>query len=278
MRDEVQSILGELVQKTNLFILCLGILIIVLVSMDGTQVGDFSLSIQQNDRKILLPIAFILIGIGIFLSLKNSTERQRNSGTQNQFSASASQEKIEEYEKKVKEQESLIAALHEVAFEIREIVLRDSNNPSSIKILHALEKLGIAINKYEKNTNMAFLTAKWFLERKDGWLSSIRKEDYPRLKSVDIEAFRSSISQCLDLIEKNLIEGTHTSPNWAGIKLTNASPFVYKAVFDKIKKSINEELDCQPSPEILNSQRQELLDCIEQMAKDVTLKLSLDQN
>jgi hypothetical protein len=270
MSDEVKSLLSALIAK-NLLVLILGIVFILIASLDGISIGDTPVNLPKTTVHVLWLLGFGLLVLGAYQTLKNRQQpsiRERSSDSTDPFAT------LDYLNREIQDQRQIVTKLKAALYEIGALVA-GRNGDTSNQILRIISDLNLTIDDYDVSINHSGLTIQWFQERIEGWVKTIQSDAYPHIDPNEIESFRKDIRKCLDLICDNLREGVMYPPRHSNIEFQCNSASSYGAAMDEVKAAVNHELDVYPQS-LAPRQRQEVIDCLVQMKQDILLHFEQD--
>lgn len=270
MANDAKSALATLIatflEKSYTFFIFVGAVFLLLVSLNGTEVGDISIKIAESGEKILIPIGLILLTVGIFQSF-----RQPNNNSKTQGNADGRLEKttIKEHLEKIDEQRKEISSLKYIVGEVKKLAMQEHNNTSA-QILEALSLLDVAIQEHGNSVGNSLIIAQWVEARISEWISEIKKANFRSAnKNETLEVFKEDTRHLLILLCNNLKTGIDATPKSENIKLRITYLISYKNVLLDIRKKIDAELNGQEIPDLNETMRRELIGCLNELIESV---------
>lgn len=270
MEDEAKSFLSALVEKEALFFFFLSFISILLIVFNNSTVGTYTLNIQPISINILTGTSVIFGGIGIWQLTKKSTKSNQKSAISTGDNATqVILSSRKELLKITQEQKGIIESLKRSIKDIQSIAVQERSYASG-RILDIIEKLNIALIDYQESSLDAQRLSQWTRVRIDIWIDKISLEDYPNIAKIgNFQLFKEDICKYLNLLCENIVSGIFKTPQKQGIKPHFDYVFAYKDALRFIRKQIILEIERDEYPDLNQGQRQEILDCLDQIIDDI---------
>lgn len=234
-QNDEQGIWIELIRKTPLFLITIGIIIAIIATSNNSSVILFGkipldLKIIPLGRALLIMLAILCFGVGLWTVFNNEQDRRTGIIAQKNKRISCLEEELKETKNYQSKYEKLVEQLNQIANEYQE----DSFSSEFNKLLKSLETIKHEIGVDSEQRDNA---ATWIEANIARWVDQIILDDFRGygITQNNFNEFKEDVAAHLRLLCSNIRNDINGFPSLQKPSIQRLKPtFIYQRALEQI--------------------------------------------